>query len=115
MATRKEEIKKYNEVKKLYQEAYAAASDDVKQKVQDVMSESRGRTSADPLNNRDARQYATQMYENALAILNGDYSTVPESIIPNKRFLSGYSPEGNVINANNTTNYALESPIQKSA
>lgn len=115
MATRKEEIKKYNEAKKLYQEAYATASDEVKQKVQDVMSESRGRTSADPLNNRDARQYATQMYENALAILNGNYVESPEAETPRRRILTGYNLAGNITNANNVTNYGLHHPEQRTS
>lgn len=115
MATRKEEIKKYNEAKKLYQEAYATASDDVKQKVQDVMSESRGRTSADPLNNRDARQYATQMYENALAILNGNYVESPEAETPRRKALTGYNLAGNITNANNVTNYGLHHPEQRTS
>lgn len=115
MATRKEEIKKYNEAKKLYQEAYATASDDVKQKVQDVMSESRGRTSADPLNNRDARQYATQMYENALAILNGNYVESPEAETPQRKAITGYNLAGNITNANNVTNYGLHNPEQRTS
>lgn len=113
MATRKEEIKKYNEAKKRYQEAYAKASDDVKSKIDEVMKQSRGRTSADPLNNRDSRQYATQMYDNALSILNGSYHGAPEGETPEKHFLVGYSPEGNVVNANNVTNNGLATPIIK--
>ncbi len=96
-----------------FRKAYANATDQQRAEVDDLFRYSQLYTSADPLNNRDSRQYAEQMYTNALAYLNG---TTPGEMSPTastKSIFGNYTHGENINNANTLTHLYFNSPYEE--
>lgn len=104
---RKVSISEYNQAKQDFDELYANASDDDKAKIDGLMRSSQNYSSANPMNNRSTREYQTQVYKNAAAILRGENipSMAPTASTPN--WFNGYSSQENQNNANYVTSRYL--------
>lgn len=100
---RKVSISEYNQAKQDFDELYANASDEDKAKIDGLMRSSQNYSSANPMNNRSTREYQTQVYKNAAAILRGENipSMAPTASTPN--WFNGYSSQENQNNANYVT------------
>lgn len=75
----------------------------MKKDIDQLLMSSANYSSADPMNNRSVRQYATQVYKNALAIINGNYNEAPPAVASSKNMFGGYSQQENINNANALT------------
>jgi hypothetical protein len=59
------------------------------------------------MNNRSAREYATQIYKNAVKIGKGEYAEAPGAVASTKNIFNGYSNAENINNANYITSRYL--------
>jgi len=59
------------------------------------------------MNNRSAREYATQIYKNAVKVGKGEYAEAPSAIASTKNIFNGYSNAENIGNANYVTSRYL--------
>lgn len=95
-----------------FRKAYAAANAEQRAEIDALFRYSQQYTSADPLNNHDARQYAEQMYKNAIAYLNGTYTGEMSPIASTKSIFGNYTHPENINNANALTYLYFNSPYE---
>lgn len=100
---RKISINEYNQAKQDFDDLYANASDDDKAKIDGLIRSSQNYSSANPMNNRSTREYQTQVYKNAAAILRGEMTPSMSPTISTPNWFNGYSSEENQNNANYVT------------
>ena len=100
---RKVSINEYNQAKQEFDDLYANASDDDKAKIDGLMRSSQNYSSANPMNNRSTREYQTQVYKNASAILRGEMTPSMAPTVSTPNWFNGYSSEENQNNANYVT------------
>ena len=100
---RKVSINEYNQAKQEFDDLYANASDDDKAKIDGLMRSSQNYSSANPMNNRSTREYQTQVYKNAAAILRGEMTPSMAPTVSTPNWFNGYSSEENQNNANYVT------------
>lgn len=98
----------YTKAKADFEELYANADDDTRAKIEGLMRSSLNYSSANPMNNRSAREYQTQIYKNAVDIMNGKITPATAGIVSTPNWFNGYSHEENQNNANYVTNRYLD-------
>lgn len=98
----------YAKAKADFEELYANADDDTRAKIEGLMRSSLNYSSANPMNNRSAREYQTQIYKNATDIMNGKITPATAGIVSTPNWFNGYSHEENRNNANYVTNRYLD-------
>ena len=104
----------YNKAKAEYENVYANADEATRAKLDGLMRSSQNYSSADPMNNRSTREFATQMYRNAIQIANGEYTAAPSATASTKNMFGGYSHDENRNNANTLTSRYLSGGSRQS-
>ena len=94
----KAEKEAYAEKQAAFETAYAAATPEQRQQVDAYMQSARNYSSANPMYNRNARKYASDVYDIATKILNGEQ--VPSSGTPIGQIGNAYNVYSDFVNKN---------------
>lgn len=107
--SRKLSKQNFAETEKAFREKYNAIDTStpegaaMKKDIDQLLMSSANYSSADPMNNKDARQYLTILYANALDIMDNKFNEAPPAIASTKGMFGNYSKQENINNANMLT------------
>ena len=93
-------MQEWQDAKTAFDEAYANATDQQRAEVDGYLQSTQNYSSANPMNNRSTRQYETQVYTNALGMLQGTPDPARGATQSTANIFNGYSQRENINNAN---------------